>query len=196
MDPIYLLGNRSRAPVQYSCCQVLSGGSCASDDIQIVDDRRTTHIKQIVAQAPIPGTAALPARDMCQGVLDRHTLPQLRPALWALLSLPQSPEQRLSGLDRHAAPLRTPGAAYLERTGGTALHREDEHGQENNQSRAYLRPVVNRYDRLLNRCSSRPVQPRHALSNNVLSPISQTLLAPGRSQSRRCGLGPRITAAG
>ena len=86
----------------------------ASEDMQIVNDCCTTHIKQILPQAPIPSTAALPAPHMRQGVLHGHTLPQF-------------PEQLLIGMNRDATPLCTPGAPHLEGTGRTDRCREVDH---------------------------------------------------------------------
>ena len=50
-------------------------------------DGGTTHVTQLLPQAPLPGTAALPAPPTRHGMLHGHPLPQRRPSGWALLPL-------------------------------------------------------------------------------------------------------------
>src|SRR6266511_1272327 len=110
----------------------------ASEDRQMVDDCGTTHLKQTLPQAPIPGTAAWPAPHMRQGVRHGHPLPQLRPSSWALLPLPQFPEQLLIGRNRDAAPLGTPGAPPRQGTGGTDRCREVDHAPRLERDRHFM----------------------------------------------------------
>jgi hypothetical protein len=69
------------------------------DDVEVVDDRDSAQIEQVLALAEVAGTASLPAADVGQGVLNLDPLAQLGPPVWGLLRGAQLGQQPLVGVD-------------------------------------------------------------------------------------------------
>jgi hypothetical protein len=57
----------------------------AGDDVEVMDDRDTAQVEQVLALAEVTGTAALPAADMGQGVFHLDPLAQPGPPVRGLL---------------------------------------------------------------------------------------------------------------
>ena len=91
----------------------------ALKDVQIMDDRDTAQVEEILALAAIAGTATLPAANMRQGVFHRDALAQTGAPRRRLLAFAQLLEQALIGVDTDGAPLGTAGAALPQGTAGT-----------------------------------------------------------------------------
>src|SRR5262249_49354322 len=89
-----------------------------------MNNGRAPQVKEVLAQAPVAGTPALPVPHMRKCVLDRDALPQFCPALGRLLPRPQLAQEPLIRVNRDTPPLGTAGAPRPQRTGGTRLRWE------------------------------------------------------------------------
>jgi hypothetical protein len=81
--------------------------------MQVVDHGTAAQITPVLALPARAGASTLPVADMGQGLLDRHPLAQLGASCGRLLAGPQLGQERLVGMDVHAAamdPRRTLGA--------------------------------------------------------------------------------------
>lgn len=87
------------------------------DDVQVVHDGVAAQVEQVLAGAPVAGTAALPAANLGQAVLDCDPLPQPGPALGGELAGAQLSQEVLVGVELHAAAPTAGGAPGPQRAG-------------------------------------------------------------------------------
>src|SRR6266700_714066 len=59
----------------------------ASQYMQIVDDRTSAQIEEILAHTSIASMASLPPANMGKGMLNGHPFTEFSPSLWRLLAL-------------------------------------------------------------------------------------------------------------
>ena len=67
--------NGPREPVKKSCGSCLLIGHRAGDHVQVMDDRRTSEVEEVLAHALVAGSASLPVPDVRQGVFYAYPLP-------------------------------------------------------------------------------------------------------------------------
>jgi hypothetical protein len=86
--------------------------------VEVVDDGDAAQVEQVLAGAQVAGAAALSVPDVRQGVLDLDAFAQLRAPVRGVLAATQFGQQRLVGMDGHAAPVAAGGAPGPQRARG------------------------------------------------------------------------------
>jgi hypothetical protein len=87
--------------------------------VEVIDDDSTPQIEEVLATPPVAGSVASPLANVCQGMLDWRSLPQLDPAVRYELSFPQFLQEPFIRMDADTAAGGTGGAALAQGTDRT-----------------------------------------------------------------------------